>query len=126
MFSESEDEDGFLQTETLNGEGFFQYWDRSEPNLQMEVVDYGRQERLFYDLTATIDKVMLIRFGSATHSFDMGQLAVELDFTLRPGRQIEIQMPDNPLTCPPGHYLMFAINDKGTPSQAAILELQKP
>ena len=124
VFSENDVDEGFLQTETLPGSGFFQYWDRSPPNLQMGVVDYGSRQRLFYDSTATIDNVMLIRFGSATHSFDMGQLAVRLDFDLKLGRQIEIEMPDNPITCPPGYYLMFAVNDQGVPSKAAILELQ--
>ena len=81
------------------------------------------RDRFFYDYTATIEKVMLIKFGSSTHSFDMGQLAMELDFELKPGKQIEVEMPKNPRTCPPGHYMMFFINDKGVPSQAAIMEI---
>ncbi len=123
VFSETEDEVGFLETETLASNGFFKYWDRSPENLQMEVVDYASTQRLFYDYSTTVEKVMLIKFGSATHSFDMGQLATELEFELKPGKQIEVQMPTNPRTCPPGHYMMFIINDKGTPSQAALMEI---
>ena len=111
------------ETETLASDGFFQYWDRSPANLQMGVIDYGTKQRLFYDFTSTVEKVMLIKFGSSTHSFNMGQLAAELDFELKPGKQIEVQMPGNPRTCPPGHYMMFFINDKGTPSQAALMEI---
>ena len=123
VLSENEDEVGHLETETLASDGFFQYWDRSPANLQMGVIDYGTKQRLFYDFTSTVEKVMLIKFGSSTHSFNMGQLAAELDFELKPGKQIEVQMPGNPRTCPPGHYMMFFINDKGTPSQAALMEI---
>ena len=123
VFSETEDDAGFLETETLTSDGYFQYWNRAPANLQMGVVDYASTHRLFYDYSSTVEKVMLIKFGSATHSVNMGQLATELDFVLKPGKQIEVQIPNNPRTCTPGHYMMFFINDKGTPSQAAIMEV---
>ena len=123
VLTENEDRVGNFETEKLDSDGFFQYWDRSPANLQMGVIDYVTTQKFFYDYTATIEKVMLIKFGSSTHSFDMGQLAMELDFELKPGKQIEVEMPKNPRTCPPGHYMMFFINDKGVPSQAAIMEI---
>jgi len=122
VFSRNLAGEGNFRDQKLFTDGFFQYWDRSKPYLQLGAIDFGSTEKLFFDRAGSIEKVMLIRFGSATHSFDMGQRGVELDFT-RTGRTLEIKIPGNPRVCPPGHYMLFVVSDLGIPSKAAIVEV---
>jgi hypothetical protein len=79
-------------------------------------------------LTATadqkIDRVTLLGFGTVTHSFDMGQRFIELEFTPQVvGNKLKIDAPSNANLAPPGYYMMFAINKKGVYSEAKIIHL---
>ncbi len=64
---------------------------------------------------ADISKVSLIRLGSATHAFDMGQRFEWLSFSPIPGG-LSISAPDNANLAPPGHYMLFLLNGSGVPS----------
>jgi len=70
----------------------------------------------------TISKVALVRTGSSTHSFDMDQRFMELDFTQSGGR-LTVSGPRNANVAPPGHYMLFVIDGNGVPSVASILRL---
>jgi PKD repeat protein len=71
---------------------------------------------------ADISKVSLIRLGSATHAFDMGQRFEWLPFSRIPGG-LSISAPDNSNLAPPGHYMLFLLNGSGVPSVAKIVKV---
>ena len=73
-------------------------------------------------LPTAIRRVTLVKAGSVTHSFDMDQRFLELPFTVADG-QLQAQLPTNPFLTPPGYYLLFVIDDRGVPSEAAILRI---
>lgn len=69
-----------------------------------------------------VSKVALIRTGSVTHSFDMDQRFMELDFT-QAGDRLTVTGPRTAAIAPPGRYLLFVFDDRGVPSVARIVEL---
>jgi hypothetical protein len=70
----------------------------------------------------TISKVALVRSGSVTHSFDMGQRFMNLSFT-QSGDTLRVHAPANRNIAPPGQYLLFVFDKAGVPSVAQIVEL---
>lgn len=72
--------------------------------------------------TRPIDRITLVKTGSATHSFDMEQRFVELEFTGSNGN-LTAELPDNPAVIPPGFYHVFALDDLGVPSVAQSLRI---
>jgi Domain of unknown function (DUF1929) len=71
----------------------------------------------------TIDRVSLIRFGSVTHSFNMDERALTLDFEQSTTLTVRITFPSDRVVCPPGWYMLFLVNDLGVPSVAQIVSL---
>ncbi|MEE9130932.1 MAG: galactose oxidase-like domain-containing protein [Phycisphaerales bacterium] len=75
-----------------------------------------------------IDKVSFLRLGSTTHSIDMDQRYVRLEFqvdTLQPNALI-VEPPANASYAPPGYYMLFLISDDGVPSIAKYVRLTAP
>ncbi len=68
-----------------------------------------------------IERVTMIRTGSATHSFNPDQRFLPLTFT-QEGTQLAICLPADANTAIPGYYLLFAFHN-GTPSVAKIVHL---
>ena len=58
-----------------------------------------------------------------THSFDENQRINLLAFQAGSG-QITATAPTSRNECPPGHYMMFLVNDAGIPSVARIVAIQ--
>ncbi|MBF6025004.1 galactose oxidase-like domain-containing protein [Lysobacter niastensis] len=71
---------------------------------------------------SAISRVTIVRSGSVTHSFDMGQRFLQLPFTVV-GSEIEATLPTNTFETPPGFYLVFVINSQGVPSEAAMMRI---
>ena len=71
---------------------------------------------------AAISRVSLVKLGSVTHSVDMDQRFVDLPFTVS-GTTLQATLPANANRTPPGHYMIFAINAAGVPSEAKIVRL---
>ncbi len=69
-----------------------------------------------------IDRVSLIAFGAVTHSFDMGQRFLELDFS-QTGSTLTIDAPDSANIAPPGYYMLFALDANDVPSEAHIVNV---
>ncbi len=69
-----------------------------------------------------IERLTLVKTGSATHSFDMEQRFVELTFS-GSGGDLTAQLPGNPAVIPPGFYHVFALDDLGVPSVAQSLRI---
>ncbi|MCK5831897.1 MAG: DUF1929 domain-containing protein [Methylococcales bacterium] len=70
-----------------------------------------------------IRKVALIRTGSVTHSQNMEQRYIPLSFTKQSGI-LEITTPENTNIAPPGHYMLFIIDNAGVPSIAKIVKME--
>src|SRR5437870_5205117 len=71
---------------------------------------------------ADIASAVLIRPGSATHSFDFDQRLLNLAFTTGPG-VLNVTSPLNSNVAPPGDYMLFLVNRKGVPSVAAWVQM---
>lgn len=114
---------GFHQRETLHNNGFFRFWDDPNRYLQLGYVPHGSELEFHTRNTGNIERAMLIRFGSVTHSFDMGQRGIGVSVE-QDGDIVRAHIPSTRKNVPPGFYMLFIINDEGTPSKAAILELE--
>ncbi len=64
-----------------------------------------------------IERVVLVKNGSVTHSFNMDQRFSELVFN-RVGGKLAVQAPARAGEATPGYYLLFVIDRNGVPSVA--------
>lgn len=83
---------------------------------------YNNAVNVPYFGTGQVRRVTLVRNGAVTHSFDVGQRFLELDFTQQNG-SVEAQMPNSPNIAPPGYYMLYLINEAGVPSLSKIISL---
>ena len=75
------------------------------------------------DTAATdVSRVALIRPGSATHGVDFEQRIVDLAFVEGPDG-LSVTAPADPRIAPPGHYMVFLVDEDGVPSVAAWTHL---
>ena len=85
-------------------------------------VGYNTTFRVVTPQAATIGKVSLIRLGSTTHAFDQNQRFVPLSFTAD-ATGLTVRAPTQRTAAPPGHYMLFILNDAGVPSVAKIVRI---
>lgn len=71
---------------------------------------------------ATISRLVLVKAGTVTHSFNNGQRFIPLTF-LQNGDLLQATLPASNNTLPPGHYLLTAIDAAGVPSHAVTLRI---
>jgi len=69
-----------------------------------------------------INQVSWIRLPSVTHSFDQNQRINFLKFQ-RGSNKVTVTAPANSNICPPGHYMLFLLNENKVPSIAAIIQI---
>jgi hypothetical protein len=69
---------------------------------------------------ARIAKVVLIRTGGVTHTFNMDQRYVPLTFTSGSG-SLSVTGPSSANLAPPGFYMLFLVDTSGVPSVAKIV-----
>jgi hypothetical protein len=81
----------------------------------------GQSFAITVDSTAKINRVTIVRTGSATHSFNPDQRLLSLPFT-QVGQQVQMTLPTNTGNLLPGYYMMFAIKG-GVPSVAKIIKI---
>ncbi|HEY0557175.1 MAG TPA: galactose oxidase-like domain-containing protein [Thermoanaerobaculia bacterium] len=85
-------------------------------------IAYGSTFTLQTPDSTEIQKVVLLRAGSATHSVDFDQRAVELTFS--PGQdQLSATSPASGAIAPPGWYMLFLVGAKGVPSVASWIHV---
>jgi hypothetical protein len=58
---------------------------------------------------AAVTRVMLIRAGSVTHSFDGDQRAIQLDIVSATASSVKVKSPYSAAAAPPGDYMLFAL-----------------
>ncbi len=71
------------------------------------------------DQTAAVNWV---RLSSVTHAFNENQRINRLGFRPVPGG-LSVAAPSDPNLAPPGHYMLFVVDDNGVPSEAAIVQI---
>lgn len=82
---------------------------------------WGARINVGTDVTR-ISRVTLVKTGSATHTVDFDQRFLPLTFTAA-GNTLNVTMPANANTAPPGYYMLFVFDSAGVPSVARIIKL---
>ncbi|MGH9503923.1 MAG: galactose oxidase-like domain-containing protein [Terriglobales bacterium] len=88
-------------------------------------ITYGGSFSLSTPDASSIASVVLMKAGSVTHSFDMDQRYVGLSFTAGAG-SLTVTGPPNSNIAPPGYYMLFLVNNAGTPSLASWVQVSGP
>ncbi len=70
-----------------------------------------------------VSKVSFIKTGATTHSWNMSQRFMSLDFKQN-GSSLTLTAPNSPDIAPPGYYLIFIFDENGVPSEGKIVNLQ--
>lgn len=86
------------------------------------VVSYGQTFLVQTPEAASIRHVNWLRLPSVTHGFDENQRLNRLSFAPRAGG-LYVTVPTNPNLTPPGHYMLFLLNQNGVPSVAQIIQV---
>jgi hypothetical protein len=58
---------------------------------------------------AAVTRVLLIRAGSVTHSFDTDQRTIQLDIVTQTASKVTVKSPYSVGAAPPGDYMLFAL-----------------
>jgi hypothetical protein len=87
-------------------------------------VTYGQSFAIGTPNAADIAKVTVVRLSSVTHATNMNQRLTSLPITNRDAASITVTAPLNGNLAPPGHYLMFLLDENGVPSVASIVQFQ--
>lgn len=84
---------------------------------------YGETVSVVKTGAASLDRVVLIRAGSVTHSLNTDQRYLELGFTLVSEGELAVQMPVSAGLAPPGYYLLFLVAEGNVPSEGRFLRI---
>jgi galactose oxidase len=85
-------------------------------------VTYGQSFDVGTPNSGQIGRVSWVRLSSVTHSFNQTQRINFLDFT-RGTSKLTVTAPANANACPPGHYMLFVLNQNNVPSVAKIIRI---
>jgi Concanavalin A-like lectin/glucanases superfamily/Domain of unknown function (DUF1929) len=85
-------------------------------------VAYGAGFQIGTPDAAAIRKVALVRLGAVTHSVNMEQRYVPLQFTSAAG-SVTATAPANGNIAPPGVYMLFLVDSSGVPSVAKMVRV---
>jgi galactose oxidase len=85
-------------------------------------ITYAKSFEITVGAGDSIAKVSWIRLSSVTHSCNQNQLLNFLGFRQEASKVI-IQAPASPNVAPPGHYMLFVLNEQGVPSVGHIARI---
>lgn len=85
-------------------------------------IGYGNGFAINSPDASSIDKIGLVKLGAPTHSQNMGQRYIPLDYS-RSGNTLTAAAPANANIAPPGTYMLFIIDDNGVPSVAKFVNV---
>jgi len=83
---------------------------------------YGSKVAVSHNAGNTITRATLIKTGAVTHSSNMEQRFLELDFE-DTANGISVTMPNSAILATPGYYLLHLLNNQGVPSEAHIIRI---
>jgi hypothetical protein len=89
---------------------------------------YGGSVSVSTPGAAAINRVVLIRAGSVTHSLNTDQRFLTLEFepVFEPDagcNKLSVQEPPSPGAAPPGYYLLFVVNNVSVPSEGQLVRV---
>lgn len=72
-----------------------------------------------------VSTAALLKLGTPTHSTDTGQRFIPLDFLSEDtaNRTLTLRAPLNSYIAPPGYYMLFVVDDHGTPSISKMVQV---
>ena len=73
--------------------------------------------------TRNVTRAALVAPGAATHALDMNQRYLPLQVTASAPGSLTVKMPANENIAPGGWYMLFALDEEGTPSVAKWVRL---
>jgi hypothetical protein len=85
-------------------------------------VSYGETFFVATPDAAAITGVTWLRLSSVTHAFNANQRINRLSFSAAAGG-LNVVAPGSPTLAPPGDYMLFLLNEQGTPSVAAVMRV---
>jgi hypothetical protein len=85
-------------------------------------VNYGQSFFIESPDALATSKVTMLRLSSVTHAFNMSTYINPLTFSQATGG-LNLTAPPSSKVAPPGHYLLFILNQNGVPSVAKIVKL---
>lgn len=95
---------------------------RPEINYAPELAAWGQTIGIRTNDNSDISRVTLVKTSSITHGFDMDQRFLEVDFSVT-ADTLSLSMPNSGNVAPPGYYMLFVHDAKGTPSLARMIKL---
>jgi hypothetical protein len=90
---------------------------------ESSTLTYGQTFDVGTSIPNQIKKVSLVRLSSVTHSFNQNQRINFLTPTPK-HNAVTLTAPPNPNVCPPGHYLLFLLNESLVPSMGQIVKIE--
>jgi hypothetical protein len=101
--------------------------DRCEPRARPilasapAAVAYGAE--FFAGARGRIAAATLVAPGADTHNTDMSQRVVPLAAPVAQAGGVRLRAPETPDLAPPGYYMLFLLDERGTPSVARFVHL---
>jgi hypothetical protein len=94
--------------------------------LSSAVVGWSGSLNVSLGSATAIERVMLVRTGSSTHSFSSEQRAQALAFTQLDGQTLSVAAPASATEMPPGYYMLFVLqrNPLAPPEQVRLVPSQ--
>ena len=90
--------------------------------LAPDTIKIGQNFSLGFSNARNIRRVTMVKTGSVTHSVNMDQGFLDLEFT-RTGSMLNVAGPRRAADAPPGYYMLFVIDSKRVPSIARIVRI---
>jgi Bacterial lectin/Domain of unknown function (DUF1929) len=90
-----------------------------------KTLQQGQTFTITVDNANAIQKLELIKYGNATHSFDAEQRPFSLAFTKLDATHLQVTIPGNANLITDGYWMLFADNQNGTPSVAATIKISQ-
>ena len=86
-------------------------------------VAYGSSFAINTPDAASISAVVLIRLSVVTHSFNLEQRYVGLQYSVAAPDRLIVTAPTDGNQAPPGYYMLFIVDDDNVPSVAEFVQL---
>ena len=94
----------------------------TRPTINSAPTTAAYNSNILVNTNAGISTFSLVRMSSTTHSTNNDQRRIPLSKTNLGGNQYQLNIPNRNIL-PPGSYMLFAINNNGTPSIAKIITI---
>ncbi len=98
--------------------------DRPEILTAPQSLKPGETFTITMDDTADLARISFVKTGAVTHSLNMEAGRMDLGFTVVNSNTVEVTLPANPNIVGAGNWMLFALDNSGTPSVAPIISVE--